>query len=578
MPAANVRNPLLAQWPPAPHTRQYFLSSASAAVEVEKRGKELPAKSIVGNFSQKGEPEFHERMLDSTRLFTNLPVKFFDKYLMVQKSENPIILPRIMENKNVTVRSCFLKHPAFNDPSGPLHIQHWDALGWPSQQAYEEWLNTSMLFAFAHCFHYCSAPRVFDVDGEKNKSSESMFYFKQVMADPLSIGKKTNILSVTGFEYRNFNGDIQSTLLDVKEHSRVTMEQILAVAAQTHTTDIVLIPYGMGVFIPRNQDGDNIKQATFAGMIEALNKYKGPQITLHCCGWQGFHDVLASANNKNICFEDKTGYDAYTVANEIQDRGDAGEKQQSVMQKPLKSMLINAADNDWTALLDPGKSPGQFSDNHTLYHTTSDEYYAIVMCFAYFSIQRMIDFFENCFGNKIIQVNEQSTTPHELKTIQSEIATQKENGEGIQQEELYHKSVASSISKIDGILGTLRDKINQIDHNLPEAAERATILLKSLEQCRNKYHAALLKEPRGDAKKAGQQFNIDCNAAIDEAKPVLERDLNWGEYLGNLVKALANAIVWLVSIGNSNSFFPYKKSASIEAVEEAEQNLKLNNL
>jgi hypothetical protein len=461
MSVSEIRNPLLAKWPPSPDTRRYFLSNESEFISAGKRGKDLPAKAMEQEFTQREEPEFHANLLDSTRLFTNLPPKFFEAYLRVQKGIVPITLPRIMHNKNVTVRSCFIQHSAFNDPSGSLHVQHWKALGWPSQQAYEEWLDTSMLFAFSNCLHYCTAPRVFDADVEKNSLTDGRFYFTQVANDSQTIGKKTNILSVTGFEYRDFKGDIKPTLPAAKKHSQITMEQILAVAALTNTTDIVLIPYGMGVFLPKNQDGDAIKKATFEGMIEALRQYDGPFVTIQCCGWPEFYKLLSSANNKNIHFEDTTGYDAYTLANDIQDCGDdVGEKQEGGAHRPRKSLLINAADNDWTALLDPEKIPGQFSDNHTLYDATSDEYYAIVMCFAYFSIQRMMDFFKETFVNKITQVSVKSSLPCDLKNVQND--AQVKIPEQIQEagKETVSSLTEEQIGKIDALILKLTREIN----------------------------------------------------------------------------------------------------------------------
>jgi len=394
---------LVAAWPPKTANRQYAAPGSKKPISSEARGSALPAKKIVGLMGQVKEDRYHAALLDSTRLYVDLPAPFFEAFLNVQHGLHPIDLPKIKENKNKTVLSCFADHPAYSLESGPLHVSKWEALGWSSKQAYQNWLNTSMLFAFSHCMHYCSAPRVFEADVEKNKKSKGKFHFKQVMTDAHSQQKKTNILSVTGFEYRNFQGSIAETLDGVRQHSNITMKQILLAAAQTNTTDIVLIPYGMGVFIPKGPDGDAIKEATFQGMIDALRDYQGPPVTIQCCGWPDFYNRLNSSGNANIHFENKCGYDAYTIANNIQDRGIKGEM---AHEKPLKSMLINAADNDWTALLDPQKVPGQFSDGHTLFYATSDEYYALVMGFAYFSIQRMKDFFKDTFGNKIVSVND----------------------------------------------------------------------------------------------------------------------------------------------------------------------------
>lgn len=281
---------LFAPWPPSVDTRQYFSLTSSEAISSAKKGWQLPAKSVVEALGRSAECA---GLLDSTQLYLDLPAPFFAAYLEIQRSEHPILFPRIMEDKNISVRACLNRHKAFNDPAGPLHLSHWAALGWPSLHSYEAWLDTSMLFAFSHCLHYCSVPRVFDADRTRNASSQGLFYFQQLNHDPLTPGKKTNILSVTGFEYRGFSGSIRDTLPEVSAHSKTTMEYLLAAAVHAKTTDVVLIPYGMGVFIPSGAAGKAIKEATFAGMIEALRAYDGPLLSLHCCGGPGFYDLLA---------------------------------------------------------------------------------------------------------------------------------------------------------------------------------------------------------------------------------------------------------------------------------------------
>jgi hypothetical protein len=79
-----------------------------------------------------------------------------------------------------------------------------------------------------------------------------------------------------------------------------------------------------------------------------------------------------------------------------------------------------------------------------------------------------------------------------------------------------------------------------------------------------------------DTGKAGKQFKEECEAAINDAIQVLKTDLNWVAYLNNLLKKLANAVMWTVSFGqiNSSFFFHYEKSASVEAVKEAGQELR----
>ncbi|CEG57180.1 ankyrin repeat domain-containing protein [Legionella fallonii] len=142
-------------------------------------------------------------------------------------------------------------------------------------------------------------------------------------------------------------------------------------------------------------------------------------------------------------------------------------------------------------------------------------------------------------------------------------------------EQQYQKLAKERISRIDLAIATLGSKIGQAEqHHFSEAINTATKLLDDLHAFRDEYHDALLNEPRVDMKIAGNRFNDSCTLAITNAKQVLERDLGWGDYLGNLLKALVNAVVWVFTVGNSNAFFPYKKAESLEAIEQEEQNLK----
>ncbi|WP_152571684.1 hypothetical protein [Legionella norrlandica] len=129
------------------------------------------------------------------------------------------------------------------------------------------------------------------------------------------------------------------------------------------------------------------------------------------------------------------------------------------------------------------------------------------------------------------------------------------------------------MSKVDAAIGTLRDKIGQVDqHHASKAIKAAEKLLLALESARNEYEIDL-KNPHTDIENAGKQFKQKCETAINKAKPILEKDLGWGDYLKNLLKTLVNAVIWTVTFGNVNTFFPYARSASIQAVEQAEQDL-----
>jgi hypothetical protein len=137
-------------------------------------------------------------------------------------------------------------------------------------------------------------------------------------------------------------------------------------------------------------------------------------------------------------------------------------------------------------------------------------------------------------------------------------------------------STLETISTIETTLNTLQNKIATIDqHHFPDAKNQAKELLANLEQYKTQYERTIQNEPSKEKiKTAGEQFGRDCKEAIDKAKPILKRDLNWGDYLKNLAKALANAIIKVVTRGKNSSFFACKKAALLEVVEIAEQDLK----
>jgi hypothetical protein len=419
---ALVTNPthvsILAQWPPKRESRAYYWANGteiSPKSYPTKSGKpddrpspigaELPSNGLLSLLKQLEENKsinqhFYQPLLKTSLFFTNLPAAFWAAYLSVQYSSGKPILsfPTLGKNKNRTVIECIADTPAYKE--GLLHISNWQTLGWNSEDEYNKWLKTTVQFAFTHCCPYLSVPRIFDVD--KNKSPKDKVHFKQVFKDLDHVIQKkhklTHIFSVKGFEYRRFEGNWAETLAQVQEHSRLTMLHILTTAEKTDTTDIVWIPYGMGVFIRNLLCEEEVKKATFAGMREALASYKGKYVTLHCCAF--LEKLTNGINNPSINFQDKTGLDAYTIANDIQDRGDdLGEREKlpnnTGNPRKLKAMLINAADDDWTAALDPDAIPGQYFRGHDLYQETSDEYFGLLTAFPVFSIQRHMRWIHN---------------------------------------------------------------------------------------------------------------------------------------------------------------------------------------
>lgn len=127
------------------------------------------------------------------------------------------------------------------------------------------------------------------------------------------------------------------------------------------------------------------------------------------------------------------------------------------------------------------------------------------------------------------------------------------------------------VEPIDEILATLRSKIEMVEqHVYPQAHAKATELLGKLTDARKQY-ADGLEQPSHDAIVLKQTFLENCLLAIDVAKPILERDLGWGDYLKNLFKSLANAVIGIFS--QNQTFFTIKRSGASEALEEAQHKL-----
>lgn len=98
-----------------------------------------------------------------------------------------------------------------------------------------------------------------------------------------------------------------------------------------------------------------------------------------------------------------------------------------------------------------------------------------------------------------------------------------------------------------------------------------------MQETRDQY-AIDLANPQINFKEAGLKFKEASNLVIQKAKPILEKDLGWGEYLKNLFKVIVNAIVFCVTFGASQGFFATTRAKSAEAVEKAESELELNQL
>ncbi len=133
------------------------------------------------------------------------------------------------------------------------------------------------------------------------------------------------------------------------------------------------------------------------------------------------------------------------------------------------------------------------------------------------------------------------------------------------------------LSEIDQTLEMLKRNIGNIDHHhSPEALEKAQQLLSALQAAWEQYKSDLNKS-RVDAPKARDRFKTYCREAINTAKPILEKDLSWGDYLNNILKIMLNQVINVLTLGYYNSFFTYKRSDAIENVAGLQQLLALGS-
>ncbi|CEG57707.1 hypothetical protein [Legionella fallonii] len=134
------------------------------------------------------------------------------------------------------------------------------------------------------------------------------------------------------------------------------------------------------------------------------------------------------------------------------------------------------------------------------------------------------------------------------------------------------------IGKIDKVLEELTNKIDGIGHSHPEAKNVAKNLHATLLEARDNYFVQLVNgEENGetiDADEAGTLFKARCKLAISVAMPTLEKDLSWGDYLKNMLKAIVNAAIYVVTLGHVNGFFAYSKSEASEVVATADEELQ----
>ncbi|EHL32410.1 flotillin family protein [Legionella drancourtii] len=140
----------------------------------------------------------------------------------------------------------------------------------------------------------------------------------------------------------------------------------------------------------------------------------------------------------------------------------------------------------------------------------------------------------------------------------------------VQEEDARRAQIGLMFAKIDVALRGLNNKIGLVEqHRFQVATSKAQESLAQLKKARDEYYIAF-EHPDADRIVASENFKKECAAIINKAKPILTRDLGWGDYLGNLLKSLLNIVIYGITLGTVHSFFTSVKSVSLEALEQAE--------
>ncbi|HAT2139009.1 TPA: type IV secretion protein Dot [Legionella pneumophila] len=173
-----------------------------------------------------------------------------------------------------------------------------------------------------------------------------------------------------------------------------------------------------------------------------------------------------------------------------------------------------------------------------------------------------------------LKLEEQLKLEKQLEEEKLKLAQQSEE-EKPKLENQQEETITQALQKVDGILQELTLKIDRVDqHQYKKAHDTANTLLQSLIAARDEYERDL-RANEFSPELAGRKFKLACQDALKIAKPVLEKDLGWGDYLKNLLKCLGNAVITVFTFGYQQGFFAYARPDSAKAVEKAEEDLGL---
>ncbi|RYX55311.1 hypothetical protein D7272_01130 [Legionella pneumophila] len=135
------------------------------------------------------------------------------------------------------------------------------------------------------------------------------------------------------------------------------------------------------------------------------------------------------------------------------------------------------------------------------------------------------------------------------------------------EEEHKSKKYFAQSDAIDLILNNFENEINSIGAYYAPAKQRAIELLDTL----RKYKEEAFNDP---SREKLISFAQNTKRAIQEATPILQKDLGWGDYLANLAKQLVNAVTFAVAYAvtfgttGHQGFFALKSSLAVSQCQK----------
>ncbi|HHT9929282.1 TPA: glycosyltransferase family 88 protein, partial [Legionella pneumophila] len=140
------------------------------------------------------------------------------------------------------------------------------------------------------------------------------------------------------------------------------------------------------------------------------------------------------------------------------------------------------------------------------------------------------------------------------------------------EEEHKSKKYFAQSDAIDLILNNFENEISSIGAYYAPAKQRAIELLDTL----RKYKEEAFNDP---SREKLISFAQSTKRAIQEATPILQKDLGWGDYLTNLAKQLVNAVTFAVAYAvtfgttGHQGFFALKSSLAVSQSQNLEEAL-----